>query len=77
MTKYTITYPILGHISIEVDATNEEEALKKFFDKVADVKLQGVILDDPDTDYAWEFVPEINRGGVFLGQVQYMSIEES
>lgn len=62
---YTITMPLTGIVSKEVEAESEEEALKIFH--------EDLTIDDIQE---WETCEHIVQGNVFYGIQNTMEIEE-
>jgi hypothetical protein len=52
MKNYSVTIPIAGHVYIEVEAENEEDAKNKAFENC------------PDGDIEWDALESFNTGNV-------------
>ena len=75
--KYLVTYPIVGFVTLEVEASSVEDAKTEFFAKTDDVKLVGDVLNEIETEYSWDFVKEVNTGSVCHCPVQEYSVSLS
>jgi hypothetical protein len=53
MPKYLVIMPIAGHISTEVEADSEDEAIE--------LAKQNAKLEDVET---WDILPSVNQGNV-------------
>ena len=73
---YVVTYPILGHVSMTVEAEDEEAAKAAFWASVEE--YQGDVLASPGFDEVdYDFVEEVMRGNVCYAQFSKSSVEEA
>jgi len=61
---YTVTYPLCGSVSVEVEADSEEAAIEKGWDHT----------DDDDAYLEWSAVRYIVQGNVFYGDTNSISV---
>lgn len=63
MREFQITKPIAGHVSITVEAENEQEALEKFDEEFFDEKYSN-LLQNPNIEYEWDIYDKLVEGNV-------------
>lgn len=74
--KFNVTYPIVGWVTMQVTAENEEDAKAEFLAKTDEIKLKGAVLEEDESEYSWEFMDDLITGNVFHGEVSSVSVEE-
>jgi hypothetical protein len=74
--KFNVTYPIVGWVTLQVTAKNEERAKEAFLAKADELKLKGAVLEEEHSEYSWEFMDDLITGNVFHGEVSSVSVEE-
>lgn len=57
--KYTITMPISGHVTLDVKAKNEKDALKVFYEKIDDFDDEGFEQFD---SHEWNYMQDTCSG---------------
>jgi hypothetical protein len=73
MKAFTITKPFCGYLAITIEAETEEEALKIFDDKSAEVCFDRKSLEEFECE--WEVMDRIVQGNVCYAQYHEMEID--
>lgn len=60
MSTYRVSMPLVGVVTLEVEAENEEIAIERFYEEFKD-------LDDENCYSEWDFCEKIVSGNVFHG----------
>lgn len=66
MTKYIVSYPIVGNVEVIVEADSEQDAIRAGWDKCA----------DDDAHVEWEPVERVTSGNVLHAPQNEIYVEE-
>jgi len=64
--EWSVTYPVVGQVSVYVEAETEEEAIEAGYD----------LVDKPAAEFTWEAVAHVVEGNVFYGETNDIEVEQ-